>query len=125
MREIKFQAWDEINKVMRNDVVAVDFENKKVYFANTENRMFGADFREFWDEHFKLIEYTGLKDKNSKEIYEGDIVDYFDYLGDIELANSNVLRVIEYKDEEACFVARLTIGDYSSDKAVYLNEHDF
>lgn len=79
---------------------------------------FSADFG------YELIgrdDFTGLKDKKDKEIYEGDIVDY---LGDIDHVNSNVLRVIEYKNEEACFVARLPVG-VDGEEAVYLNEHDF
>jgi YopX protein len=52
MREIKFRAWDEDTKRMWWDV-------------------FGSMLQ---DDHYKVMQYTNLKDKNGKEIYEGDIV---------------------------------------------------
>lgn len=54
MREIKFRAWDKKNNEMLLNIL---FENE-VYFYST----------------YEYMQYTGLMDKNGKEIYEGDIV---------------------------------------------------
>lgn len=62
MREIKFRAWDIEQKVMR------DNPDPQIIQAV----IFGNDY----NGRVKLIQYTGLKDKNGKEIYEGDILEY-------------------------------------------------
>lgn len=63
MREIKFRAWEKNLKEMI-PVYSVDFEKKII---NTESA-----WRTF--DEAKLMQYTGLKDKNGNEIYEGDII---------------------------------------------------
>lgn len=62
MRQIKFRAWDEINNLMHYDDVPED-KIKTHDLVWSIGMMCGS-----------LMQYTGLKDKNGKEIYEGDIV---------------------------------------------------
>src|SRR5512146_66283 len=67
-REIKFRAWSK----KTNDWC--DHGSAEWFFSDGGGPLYSS----YDSEHTELMQYTGLKDKNGKEIYEGDVVEVED-----------------------------------------------
>ena len=96
MREIKFRAWNTRRKEMEMIDDLYWFEENQCHHNG--------------DKDFVIQQYTGLKDKNGKEIYEGDILGYFDAIVNNDKERTEIKWAKAYSGEQWC---EFKIQDYN------------
>jgi hypothetical protein len=106
-REIKFRFWNNSDGVMQYDRIPGE-----VYVAGDGTvGVIGSDMN---TNHFVVEQYTGLKDKNGKEIYEGDIMSA-GFANDID---RKVLLQVEYN--VPCYhLINLSCGNITQSLDIY------
>jgi uncharacterized phage protein (TIGR01671 family) len=105
MRYIKFRAWDEDRNKMIYDFLDEIESVEYVLSTTDENILYCGNHRDNGDwQEPKLMQFTGLKDKNGIDIYEGDIL----------LCKTIMGKIIEAQvifDIEHCSYTLKTYGD--------------
>lgn len=148
MREIKFRAWHEksknmlqwelVNALCKGALVRLT-DNVKGINYNYKGEPLGWYYETFYygeehknsifeDKDMLLEQFTGLHDKNGKEIYEGDIVTYVFCDDPFEENSSNITINVKIVFVEGSFVGSdgantISLTDRPSDIEVIGNIH--
>lgn len=93
---LRFRAWLKATKEMHevDDIVSIDFEKKQICVKT----LFFDQLNHYDFDDVVLMQSTGFRDKNGKEIFEGDIIDSTDGF---------LTGVVEFREDLGMFVSTL------------------
>ena len=95
---LRFRAWNKATKEMYevDDIMSIDFGKSEIYVKT----LFFERTNHYDFDDIVLMQSTGLRDKNDREIFEGDIV---------KVTNlSSWLEVVSFNENKAMFVSKET-----------------
>jgi uncharacterized phage protein (TIGR01671 family) len=91
MREIKFRAWDG-HEMHYGPAIEFGESGQLLFHSLGDSLLEGCPVDE--SAGHAVMQFTGLKDKNGKEIYDGDLITY-------ERSGNKVQRRVEWDDMAA------------------------
>src|SRR5699024_8845831 len=108
---IKYRAWDEESQRMFG-IARFDFADYTVY-----SHLFACDG--YLGENLEIMQFTGLSDRNSVEIFEGDIVEILDISGNY--INSSIIKqgkgffyIENYKSNKITLLSDFYLKSYTN-----------
>lgn len=128
MRDIRFRAWDAVDKVMYHDIqLGITFDDGSKYTFDMFLQSPPGDYHKW-----HIMQFTGLFDKNGKEVYEADHVQHlptaFDgrsYEGIIIWHEGHCRFALKCADQSSQFLDSLNtyeiIGDIHEHKHLLLD----